>query len=56
MRVIAGKGNVNEGGRDRLKLIFKRLPKSSPIGKHPYLDYVCSPIFERIRFRGAAVR
>ena len=56
MRVIAGIGTVNEGGRERLKLIFKRLPRSSPIGKNPYFDYLCSPILEIIRFRAAAVR
>lgn len=56
MRVIAGIGTVNEGGRERLKLIFKRLSRSSPIGRNPYLDYICSPILERIRFRAGAVR
>jgi hypothetical protein len=54
MRVNTGKGNLNEGGRDRLKLKFWKLPRSSPIGKHPYLDYVCSPNLERIRLSSSS--
>lgn len=54
MRVYAEKDTVN-GGRDRLWLKFRKLPSSSPVGKHPYLNYVCSPNLERIRFRAAAV-